>query len=85
MVATWEYTDIFTGEVLQGGTYTLERDLTSIPVFARSGSVIPLGTNGGNSVDNPRELELLVYKEKEDIDYMRTRVMVRNIKTVLML
>ncbi len=59
-----EYTDIFTGEVLQSGTYTLERDLTSIPVFARSGSVIPLGTNGGNSVDNPRELELLVYRGK---------------------
>jgi alpha-glucosidase (family GH31 glycosyl hydrolase) len=59
-----EYTDIFTGEVFQGGTYVLERDLTSIPVFARSGSVIPLGCNGGNSVDNPRELELLVYRGK---------------------
>lgn len=57
-----EFTDIFTGEIIQGGAYTLERDLSSIPVFARAGSIIPLGSNGGNCVDNPRLLELLVFR-----------------------
>ena len=57
-----EYTDIFTGEILTGGTYTIERDINSIPVFAKSGTILPIGTNGGNSVDNPNELELLVYR-----------------------
>lgn len=57
-----EFTDIYTGETLTGGSYTLERDLSSIPVFAKSGAIIPLGSNGGNSVENPSELELLVYK-----------------------
>ncbi len=37
-----KWTDIFTGEVLNGGIHTVERGLKSIPVFLREGGILPL-------------------------------------------
>ena len=59
------WTDIFTG-----GTYiapkggkrvTLLREMESIPVFIKSGGVLPLSADKGNSVDNPTAMEINVY------------------------
>ncbi len=57
------WVDIFTGLVYAGGRQVvLHRDLTSIPVLARSGAIVPLSGElvPGNSPDNPDTLEVLV-------------------------
>lgn len=58
------YTDIFTGRIYDGGrTYTVCRDLSSIPVFAKEGAIIPLSQNAyNNDWSNPKDLELLIYR-----------------------
>ncbi len=57
-----EYTDIFTGEKLNGGEHVVERDLTSIPVFAKKGAVIPMSLSRKNDYSNPSNMEILVFK-----------------------
>ncbi len=58
-----EYTDIFTGQKYEGPKMiTLNRGLNSIPVLAKSGAVIPLSSDKGNSCENPVNLEVWVYK-----------------------
>lgn len=60
---TW--TDIFTGDnytVPQGGSWkTVVRALNTIPVFAKSGTVLPLSCDTGNGFANPQHLEARVY------------------------
>ncbi len=61
-----KYTDIFTREeyVIEtenGERLPLLRKLDSIPVLAKSGTVLPLSLDGGNSVDNPKNLEIKIY------------------------
>lgn len=60
-----QWTDIFTGDeysIEKGGERkTLCRDLTSIPVLAKAGSVLPLSADKGNSIENPEHLEVWVY------------------------
>lgn len=57
------YTDIFTGEVYGGGKTTIYRDITSIPVLAPAGAIIPLdGSESGNSCKNPDSIEVLIYR-----------------------
>lgn len=57
------WTDIFTGEIYNGeGFVTLYRDLASIPVLAKQGSVIPLSADEGNSIENPTNLLLWVFR-----------------------
>ena len=68
-VKTWipegRWTDIFTGDVYtaaQGGeTKTLLRNLESVPVLAKAGTVLPLSADKGNSAGNPKNLELWCY------------------------
>lgn len=56
------YTDIFTDEVYSGGRIALQRDITSIPVLAPEGAIIPLdGRTKGNECNNPDSLEILIY------------------------
>lgn len=58
-----EYTDIFTLEKYKGGQkLKLHRELYTIPVLAKSGAVIPLSNDIGNSTENPKELEIWVFK-----------------------
>lgn len=58
---TW--VDVFTGVVYDGGReLLLHRDLTSIPVLAAAGAIVPLdgATVPGNDPVNPASLEVLV-------------------------
>lgn len=58
-----EYTDIFTGQKYRGAqTLTLNRELYSIPVLAKAGAIIPLSADCTNKCDNPKELEVWVFK-----------------------
>ena len=60
-----KWTDIFTGDCYEipagGERKTLLRDLDSIPVLAKSGTVLPLSRDTGNNADNPAALEVRVY------------------------
>lgn len=58
-----EYTDIFMGQKYKGSqVLTLNRELYSIPVLAKSGAVIPLSCDDGNLSNNPEMLEVWVFK-----------------------
>lgn len=57
------WTDIFTGdeyvvEEENGNEILMERNLDSIPVLAGSGAILPLSLDKGNSIENPRFLEI---------------------------
>ena len=58
------YTDIFTEKIYNGNRkIRMYRDLSSIPVLAREGSIIPLAMNDRtNDWKNPEELEILIYR-----------------------
>lgn len=59
-----KWTDIFTGDeynVSSGKEVQLLRDITSIPVFAKAGSVLPLSADKGNGTGAPQKLELNVF------------------------
>ncbi|MCH5197908.1 MAG: DUF5110 domain-containing protein [Oscillospiraceae bacterium] len=76
------YTDIFTGRIYKGGTETtIYRDISSIPVLAKEGAIIPLSFNDtDNSVNNPESMEVLVFRgnnsftlyedDGESLDYL---------------
>ena len=59
------FTDVFTGTVYnipEGGKWIeVVRSLDSIPAFAKSGTVLPLSCDPGNSAENPKSLEIKVY------------------------
>ena len=60
-----KWTDLFTNDVYKiekGGKWvTLVRSLDSIPVLAKSGAVLPLSNDKGNSTENPLDLEFEIY------------------------
>lgn len=57
------YFDFFTGQVYQGGQkVSLYRNLDTIPVLAKAGTIVPMATEYENSCrENPKELELVVF------------------------
>ncbi len=56
------WVDIFTGRSYTGEQeIVLFRDLNTIPVLARQGAIIPLSLDEGNSVDNPKSLEIWAF------------------------
>ena len=65
-VRTWlpegRWTDIFTGQIYNGGQWVqLHRDLNSIPVLAREGSIVPMyrdGSTNNLSLDQPLEIHI---------------------------
>lgn len=58
-----KWVDIFTNQEYVGPQMlTLNRELYSIPVLAKSGAVVPLSKDKGNSADNPKNLELWIFK-----------------------
>ncbi len=82
---TW--TDVFTGLTYTGGrTVYLHRDLTSIPVLARAGALVPMVPEEhlGNGADLPSEVEVRVYagadgdftlvEDRDDERWARTRL-----------
>lgn len=57
------YTDIFTGRIYKGGKIKMFRDISSIPVLAREGAIIPLDMNDRNNIStNPENMEILIYR-----------------------
>lgn len=57
------YTDVFTGRIYQGGRFVKTyRDLEFIPVLAKAGAIVPLSGDEGNSCENPRKLNVWVYR-----------------------
>lgn len=56
------WVDIFTLRSYTGEQeIVLFRDLNTIPVLARQGAIIPLSLDDGNSVDNPKNLEIWAF------------------------
>ncbi len=57
--------DIFTGFEYVAGKdgkkVTMLRKLETVPVFIRAGGILPLSADDGNSVSNPKSLEVLVW------------------------
>ncbi|MBQ7961866.1 MAG: DUF5110 domain-containing protein [Clostridia bacterium] len=68
--STWlpegRYTDIFTGLIYEGGRkIKMFRDISSIPVLAKEGAIIPLAVNDRtNDWKNPEDMEILIYRGK---------------------
>ncbi|MEE1137810.1 MAG: glycoside hydrolase family 31 protein [Acutalibacteraceae bacterium] len=58
------YTDVFTGRIYSGNKFVeMYRDLETIPVLAKEGTILPLAVNDRtNDCTNPDNLELLVYR-----------------------
>lgn len=58
----WWY-DFFTGEAFRGGEYATKAcDLTELPVYARGGSIVPMGAVKESVMAGPdRELEIRIY------------------------
>lgn len=58
------WTDIFTGQIYNGEkTVYLYRDMSSIPVLAKEGAIIPLDVNGtDNGAKLPTALEVMIYR-----------------------
>jgi len=64
---TWYH--FFTGQVFQGDRFiTSHGDLTSTPIFAPAGAIIPLdGEKGwGSGLKNPEKIEVLVFAGKDN-------------------
>lgn len=56
------WVDIFTLRSYTGEQeIVLFRDLNTIPILARQGAIIPLSLDEGNSVDNPKSLEIWAF------------------------
>ena len=85
-----KWTDIFTGDEYNipahGRKTTLYRDLTSIPVLAKEGAILPLSKDTGNSCENPTLLEIWafsgdgeysLYEDKENSRALTSFVMKR--------
>lgn len=61
------WTNFFTGEIYIGGrTVTVHSDMDSIPVFAKSGAVIPMSLDAGNRTANPEQMLLRLYRGNGD-------------------
>lgn len=59
-----KWTDFFNDyeyECKKGKRIKLYRHLDEMPVLVKSGSIIPLSLDNGNSISNPKELEIRVY------------------------
>ncbi|MDX6302643.1 MAG: hypothetical protein QOF53_3857 [Nocardioidaceae bacterium] len=82
-----DWVDIFTGLSYRGGrTVYLHRDLTSIPVLAKAGAILPMipGDRLGDGTDLPSEVEIRVYpgadgeltlvEDRDDERWARTRL-----------
>lgn len=59
------WTDIFTGDVYNGGkngkSQILCRNLQSIPVLGRAGAIIPLASEcGSNDIINPKKVDVVI-------------------------
>ncbi|MBQ5929669.1 MAG: hypothetical protein IIX02_02650, partial [Clostridia bacterium] len=60
------WTDIFTGDKYeagkQGKKVTFLREMENIPVLIKAGGILPLSAEKGNSVRNPKAMEIRAYE-----------------------
>ena len=65
------WTDIFSGRIYEGNrTLTMYRDMSSIPVLARAGAILPLYAEGReNSLDPAQPHELWIYRGDDTFDW----------------
>ena len=65
------WTDIFNGRIYEGNrTLTMYRDMSSIPVLARAGAILPLYAEGReNSLDPAQPHELWIYRGDGTFDW----------------
>ncbi|MBR6552590.1 MAG: DUF5110 domain-containing protein, partial [Clostridia bacterium] len=58
------YTDIYNGRIYTGNRVVkMFRDISTIPVLAKEGAIIPMSKNEkNNTVENPVDLELLIFR-----------------------
>lgn len=57
------WTDIFTGRIYQGGkTVDMFRGISSIPVLAAEGAIIPMSDDEGNKWQNPESMSVQIYR-----------------------
>lgn len=63
------WVDIFTNQAYEGEkTVTMFRDLNTFPVLAKEGAIIPLSADNGNSVENPKALEIWAFSGNGHFD-----------------
>lgn len=60
------YTDFFTGDVYEGGRYVwMYRDVSSIPVLAKAGAIVPMYANGtANDLSNDQPYRIRLFAGK---------------------
>ena len=65
------WTDIFNGRIYEGSrTLTMYRDMSSIPVLARAGAILPLYAQGWeNSLDTAQPHEIWIYRGDGTFDW----------------
>ncbi len=58
------FTDIFTGRIYSGNRFVeMYRDISSFPVLAKEGAIIPMSADGkNNDCSNPEKLDVLIYR-----------------------
>ncbi len=66
-----EWTDFWTGETLEGGeSIKYKADITIIPLFVRSGAILPMWPLCGNIAEfNEDELQLHIYPSEEETGF----------------
>lgn len=79
------WTDIFTGDVYNGGkngkSQILCRNLQSIPVLGRAGAIIPLASEcGSNDIINPKKL-MWLYVQVHQIHLLCTKILEMDLTT----
>lgn len=64
------YTDVFTGRVYEGGRYAVYRPIDSIPVFAKSGAIVPTYTDRqSNDLSTKQAHTLLLWQGNGHYDW----------------
>ncbi len=57
------WTNIFDGKIYKGGqTVVINSPINTIPALAREGAIIPTSVDNGNSWQNPKHLDISVYR-----------------------
>ena len=65
------WTDIYTGYIYDGGqTVKMFRDISSIPVLAKEGAILPLSTDDrSNDCSNPSDMTLRIWRGKGEFKF----------------
>lgn len=63
------WTNIFNGKIYEGPKKVrINSELEEMPVFAKEGAIIPMSEDEGNSIENPENLRLKIYRGKNEFN-----------------